>query len=121
MFALNSNDRFPSGGPKAASQDNRLTERVRRYFDRHPEVSRDEFLLEALSREIDSREQSETSKGSSFARREGRLAARWSTRRSRPSPEEIRMHLWLSERLATLHRKRHGLWPKLERFLFGSA
>jgi hypothetical protein len=56
-----------------------------------------------------------------------RLAGRWrasgaaSARRPRPqSAEEIRLHAWLSERVALLHHERHGLWPKLRRFLFGS-
>jgi hypothetical protein len=36
-----------------------------------------------------------------------------------PSPEEIRFHLWLNERLAVVHSKRDGLWSKVRRFFFG--
>jgi hypothetical protein len=35
------------------------------------------------------------------------------------SAEDIRIHAWLTERLAVLHRERHGLWPRLRRFLSG--
>jgi hypothetical protein len=36
------------------------------------------------------------------------------------SAADIRLHAWLSERLALLHRERHGLWSALRRFLFGN-
>ena len=36
------------------------------------------------------------------------------------SAKDIRIHAWLSERLAVLQHERHGLWPKLRRFLFGN-
>jgi hypothetical protein len=84
---------------------NRLAERVRYYFDRHPEASRKEFLLEAVRREIHLREQREK------PNRAGRPA---------PSAEDIRIHAWLNERLAALHYERHGLWPRVRRFFFGN-
>jgi len=34
--------------------------------------------------------------------------------------EDIRIQAWLTERLAVLHYERHGLWPRLRRFLFGN-
>jgi hypothetical protein len=34
--------------------------------------------------------------------------------------EDLRIHAWITERLAALHRERHGPWAKLRRFLFGS-
>jgi hypothetical protein len=34
--------------------------------------------------------------------------------------EDVRIHAWLSRRLAVLHYERHGLWPKLRRLLFGN-
>src|SRR5262245_49281724 len=33
--------------------------------------------------------------------------------------EDIRIHAWLSDRLAELHYQRYGLWPRLRRLLFG--
>jgi hypothetical protein len=44
----------------------------------------------------------------------------WSTARRPLSAEDIRVHAWLSQRLAVLHHERHGLWPKLRRFLCGN-
>jgi hypothetical protein len=35
------------------------------------------------------------------------------------SLEDIRLHALLNERLAALHRERHGLWPTMQRFLWG--
>jgi len=99
---------------------NRLAERVRHYFDQHPEVSREEFLLDAVRREIHAREPRETGNGARPARREGQGTNRWSTARPPLSAEDIRIHAWLNERLAMLHHERHGLWPKLRRFLFGN-
>jgi len=34
-----------------------------------------------------------------------------------PTEEGIRIHAWLSDRLAALDRTRSGLWPRLVRFL----
>jgi hypothetical protein len=34
--------------------------------------------------------------------------------------EDLRIHRWISERLAVLQRERHGLWANLCRFLFGN-
>jgi len=96
MVAANSNDRIPFVGSNHVPPVNRLAERVRHYFDQYPEVAREEFVLES--------------------RREG-------TRTARPplSAEDIRIHAWLIERLAIVHYERHGLWPKLRRFLFGNC
>jgi hypothetical protein len=38
---------------------------------------------------------------------------------SRPTPEEIWFHAWLSERLLALHRERTGLWSRIRRFFLG--
>jgi hypothetical protein len=120
MFAANPNYRIPFAAAKPVPPVNQLAERVRHYFDQHPEVAREKFLLEAIRREIDFREQGETEKGSGPARREGERTNRWSTARPRLRAEDIRLHAWLTERLAALHYERHGLWPKLRRFLFGN-
>jgi hypothetical protein len=85
---------------------NRLTERVGYYFDRDPETSRDE---EAVPQEIHWSEQREHHKDS-----------RYSSTRRPPSAEDLRLHAWLTERLAELRYERHGLWPRLRRFFFGT-
>jgi hypothetical protein len=102
MAAVNRNDRCPSARSNPTPPVNRLAERVRHYFHRHPEVSREEFLLEAVRREMH--------------RREGP----WAPARLPPSTEEIRIHAGLTERLAAFDYERHGLWPKFRRFLFGN-
>jgi hypothetical protein len=98
----------------------RLTERVRHYFDRHPDVAREQFLLEAVRKEIDFREQREAEHGAGPARRHGEGTNRPSTVWRRPSAEDLRLHAWLTERLEAVSYERHGLWPNLRRFLFGN-
>jgi hypothetical protein len=81
----------------------RLAERIRGYLARHPEVSPDEFLLDAVHREIDLLE-----------------SPRASASASRLTEEDIRLHVWLSERITALHRERHGLWSRIRRLFFGN-
>jgi hypothetical protein len=118
MVAANLNDRIPSAGPNPMLPVNRLAERVRRYFDQHPEVAREKFWLEAARREIDFRERRETENGAGPAGREG--ANRWSIARPPLSAEDIRFHAWLVERMAVVNYERNGLWPRLRRFLLGN-
>jgi hypothetical protein len=35
------------------------------------------------------------------------------------TPEDLRIHAWINERLAAFHRERRGPWAKLRRLLFG--
>ena len=44
---------------------------------------------------------------------------RWSEYRKPLTKEDLRIHAWLNERLAELHRERHGVWTKVRQFLFG--
>jgi len=41
---------------------------------------------------------------------------------NRPSltAEDIRLHAWINERLAVVHREQHSLWAKARRFLFAN-
>jgi hypothetical protein len=32
---------------------------------------------------------------------------------------DLRIHAWLTRRLALVHHEQHGLWPRLRRLLFG--
>jgi hypothetical protein len=120
MIGAITNASFPSVGSNLVLPVNRLAVRVRHYFDQHPEVAREKFLLEALRREIDFREQRDAQHEAKFAWRESEGTNRWSTARPRPSAADIRVHAWLTERVAEVHYERHGLWPKLRRFLFGN-
>ena len=113
-----SNERLPPEQPVRLVGG--LAERLRHYFDQHPEVRRDEFVREALRREISFREHHEAGYGRRPGCRDNPGHGRWSTVRRPPTAEAIRLHAWLSDRLAALHYERHGLWPKLRRFLFGN-
>jgi len=119
MVAFNQDFRISSAGPKFTSGRNRLAERVRHYFDEHPEVARDEFLIDAVRRELNFREQGKTRNVVGTVRRDGEGIDRRITIRP-PSDDEIRSGAVLLERLAILHYERHGLWPRLRRFLFGN-
>jgi hypothetical protein len=88
---------------------NRLAARVGRYFDRHPEVNREQFLVDAVRKEIDRREQREGGTGLAHPDR------------SELSAEDIRIHTWLTERLEAVSRERRGFWPNLRRLLFGAG
>lgn len=83
-----------------------LANRLRGYFDRHPEISHERFLLEAIRHEIDAREPD----------------ARWyATARQLPrvSEADARWHAWLNERLTVVNRRRNGFWAKVRRFFLG--
>jgi hypothetical protein len=118
MFGAIPNDRFPFAESNPVRPVNRLAQRVCHYFDLHPEIAREKFLLEALRREIDFREQQDVEHEAGRARRAGEGTNRRTAVRLQLSAEDIRLHAWLSERLAVLYYERHGLWPKLRRLLF---
>jgi hypothetical protein len=119
MVAFHHDNRIPAPGSNPMAPVNRLVLRVRHYFDRHPEAGREEFLLDAIRREVSFREREETRHGSGTARREGEGTHQRSAIRPPPSAEHIRIRASVAQRLAVLHYERCGLWPKLRRFLFG--
>jgi hypothetical protein len=116
---VNLNERIPSGGSELVPPVNRLVERVRRYFAQHPEVSREEFLRDAVEREIVVREREDDGNGPLRARPEGPRTDPRSGYRPPLTEEDIRIHRWLNERLAAVHRERNGLWSKVRRLIFG--
>jgi hypothetical protein len=118
MVAVNLNERFPSDGSDLVPPVSRLAERVRHYFAQHPEVSREEFLRDAIAREIVVREREDDGNGPLPARPEGQRTGPRSGYRP-PLIEKDRIHRWLNERLAAVHRERHGLWSKVRRLIFG--
>ena len=103
MVAINTNWRHPAALPDRLSPAGLLADRVRRYFARHPEVSREDFLRDAVARELTLGE------GPGAAADRPRLTA-----------EDVRIHARLNERLAALHYERYGLWPRIRRFLRGT-
>ena len=120
MVAFNHDHHIPTSRSNPVPPVNRLAERVRHYFDQHPEAAREEFLLHALRMEIHFREQREARKGPGTARREGGGTNRRLTTWPAISDEDIRIHAWVAERLALIHHERYGLWPRLRRLIFGN-
>jgi hypothetical protein len=97
---------LPSPRSDASLPVNRLADRVRHYFDRHPEVAPTDFLAEAIHKEIAAREELE-SRAYRFIR-------------PRPVTEEdVRLHTWLTERVTGLRRPTTGFWSRARHFLFG--
>jgi hypothetical protein len=119
MLAFNHENIVPSAGSSAVVRVSRLAARVRHYFDQHPEIAREEFLLDAVRREILFREQKETSNRARPLRSEGDGPKGRSAAWPRLSTDDNRIHARLAEHLALVHRERHGLWPKLRRLFFG--
>jgi hypothetical protein len=115
MDTGNSNDHIPCSGCGPVWRSNRLAERARYYFDQPPEASQDQTRLEAAGRELYFRELRETADIGEQSQGTGRRSTR-----PRPSAEDIRIHTWLFERMAAVDRKRHGLWWRLRRLLFGT-
>jgi hypothetical protein len=107
MAATEFNHLGQSADPGVSSPLNLLAERVGYYFDKHPEVSRDEFLVEAVRREIYFREQRDLFNLDG----QGGVAAR-----RPPSAEDVRVHAWVAERLAAIHREQQSSWRKFKRF-----
>jgi hypothetical protein len=96
-----------------------VAERTRDFFARHPEIARDDFLIDALQREIVFREQRETKKPSTIAHPHGSGVEMRSANRPRATAEDLRRQALLAQRLAQLHYERHGLWPRIRRFFSG--
>ena len=114
MPAANPNNSIPSVGFNSDPPINHLGDRIRHYFDQHPEVSREKFLMEAVRREIDYREQ----------RERARPGAGKMKRRAVPPLAHSRtqktfgFRASVAQRLAVFHYERCGLWPKVRRFFF---
>jgi hypothetical protein len=85
-----------------------LVERLRRYFASVPGASPEEFLLEAVAREIDHRERTLNNGQPCRASAESAHSSSQST--FRPSPKATLatddIHPWLCEQLAKLHYQR---------------
>src|SRR5437879_4837832 len=107
MDTGNPNERIPCGGSGRVWRGSRLPKCARYYFDQLPVASQDQAWLEAVARQLYFREQRET---------ENRVRLT----RPRLSAEDLRIHTWLFERMAAIHREEHGLWSRLRRLLFGN-
>jgi hypothetical protein len=100
------------------SKASRLVGRVSDFFNQHPSVEREEFLLDAVRREIDFLERAENSPaGNTRAGR--RNAGKWTTAYRPLNPEDLRTGAEVAQRVAALHYERYGLWPKIRRMFRG--
>jgi hypothetical protein len=117
MIARNPPQRHDSHVQALVPPGNRLAQRLARYFALHPHVSREEFLVTALEKELDYRAADLGWKPLAPGHPGDRPSHRWVEERRPLTEEDLRIHAWLMERLALLHHERHGWWPKLRRFL----
>jgi hypothetical protein len=120
MAAFDSNDPIPPDRSNALVPVNRLNEHPRHSFDQHAAVFIPGSLLEVFLREIRLHEEEEARNETWPVRSESDWTGASSIDRPPLTDEDIRLHAWLHERLAILHYERHGLWPRLRRFLFGN-
>jgi hypothetical protein len=99
MHGPDVNNRTPSEPFSPVPSVTRLAQRARRSSDPVLVIWTDEFG-EALRRKI--------------------LLRRWRDAQPPLTAEDLNLHAWLNERLATIRSRRHGLWPRFWRFLFGN-
>jgi hypothetical protein len=95
-----------------------LRDRLQSYFDCHPEVSPQDFLRQAVRRELGERERIDGAMDSTFART---VQSPSGPRFRAPviTEEDVRIHAWLNQRLLLMTRQRQSVWGKARRFLRG--
>ena len=119
MVAINPNNRIQSEGSVPIRPVNSLAEHARLYFEQHPEVSKEDFLREAVEKEINFREQGITRDVDRLAHRECEGA----NVRHPISERDLRIHAQLIERLMLLHDeklKQRDLWHKIRQLFLGN-
>jgi hypothetical protein len=117
MSAENRKSYSLSSSSKLVLPANYLAEPVRRYLDHHMAFSQEVFLMHALRWE------------DIYSKQKNKRNGPWKNRLNGPlmmiiprrplSDDDIRIHASLFERLAALHRERHGLWAKVRRLFLG--
>jgi hypothetical protein len=117
MVARNHNYRFQrSAHPVPPAHQ--VAERLRHYFEQNPQVSREDFLLAAIQKEMEFRAADtvlRTWRGN--IRPQGRGPNSWDNIYRPTTPDDSRIHLWLAERMLLLDRERHSWRKKLRRAL----
>jgi hypothetical protein len=117
MVAANLNYRFSPDDSDPVLPVFRPGERLRHYFDQDPALIRPEFFPAAALGDVRYHEQREPGIGPALPPSEENC--RSSSARPALTARDFRIHAWLTQRMAALHYERHGLWPRLRRFLFG--
>src|SRR5262245_25942359 len=104
------NSNRPYSSTFARLERRHLAQYVSRFFQQHPEVSREGFSTDALRRDL--------AEGPWQNRLEQPVILHlWIPDRRPLSDEEVRFHAQLSDRLVELYRERYGLWSRIQRFL----
>jgi hypothetical protein len=105
----------------AADQETerRIANWLKDFFQRHPEVSRQDFLMHAIKSELVYRQRRDTTPWPRTTHAGKAWAASAAAHRTRPTVEERRGEDLVAERLMALNYQRHGLWPLIHRFLTG--
>jgi hypothetical protein len=119
MVAVTPKSQVASAGSRFTSQVNRLAGRVRDFFAQHPNVQREEFLLDAVRREIDFLERAEQKPVAAGVGAGREKAGHWPMAHRPLRPEDVRAGAELAQRVAVLHYEKYGLWPRLRRRIFG--
>jgi len=106
------------GGSQTTNRSlQQLVGRVHSFFRRHPEISRNEFLLDAVKNELGLLEKQETCQA--VVSRTSPQARRLPQNNQVPDEQFVNRVAAVTERLARLHDQRYGLWPQVRRFFFG--
>src|SRR5262245_28463961 len=119
MISNNSHQRFSSPTYVRVPPSNRLAQRVRNYFSRHPEVSRAEFLHDAVAKELYFRTLLDRRRGPWFTPH-ALVKGGWFADLPALTQEDVRLHAWIENRLVQLKKERSGLWFRIRRLLWGN-
>jgi len=90
------------------------------FFQRHPEVSRRDFLLHAIQSELAYRQRRDTAPWPRTAHASKDWGASSAARRTQSPVDEHRAEDLVAARLMALNYQRHGLWPRFQRFMSGN-
>ena len=93
--------------------------RTAQSFEAHPEVSRQEFLLHALERELADRRGPKLSPWHRAAAVGEIPMGHLNSGAKRPTDLELRAAGMLAMRAMAIHRRRYALWPRLQRLVKG--
>jgi hypothetical protein len=114
MAAPNHNYRFRRAARNPVPPAHRLKHRLENYFHEHPQVTREDFLLAALEKEMDSRTADTVLRTwAANARPLPRGSSRWQAARGPRTTSDTRLHAWLAERVLVLDRRRNSWREKL--------
>jgi hypothetical protein len=97
----------------------RIATWLKDFFQRNPDVSRQDFLLHAIKTELAYRERRDTTPWPRAAHAGKTWTASPAAHQSPPAEEARRAEDLVAERLMALNYQRHGLWPRIQRFLTG--